>query len=72
MNFEIEDKSAVAWCSRSSGGPNNLSFILSFIRSVSGTRLKITFSHNSNASMKIDTVMEGKKFFRGSDFVAWG
>ena len=72
MNFEIEDKSAVAWCSRSSGGPNNLSFILSFIRSVSGARLRIAFSHNPNAPKEIDSIMEGKKFFRGSDFVAWG
>ena len=51
IEIESDSSNAVRWCSMSSGGPWNLSFILNFIRSAPSRGLKLSIHHqrrNSN------------------------
>lgn len=69
--IESDSMEAVRWCISKSGGPDNMQFILRFIRSSLEKGRKITISHEKRSSQIVTEHLEVMKFNRRSEFVAW-
>lgn len=71
IEIESDSSNAVQWCTKPSGGPWNLSFILNFIRSAPSRGLKLSIHHQRRNSNFVADSLAKQGLHRGSDFVAW-